>query len=117
MTVTLRGTGSVAITHGCAAETTSTETVLSGSELDARPWTSVTYTLTALVNAVKWAVYGANAADYSGELPVQALTTVTAGASGTYTNALAPFSYYRVKVKDNVDETHGSVLLYGKATA
>lgn len=91
------------------------ETVLAGSEIDARMWTTLAYTVAVATNAVKWAVYGANASDYSDETAVQALTNVAASAKGAYTASPAPYAYYRVKIQPNVAGVQGTVTLCGIA--
>jgi hypothetical protein len=90
-------------------------TVLAGSEFDARTWRSIAYTVAVATNGVKWTVYGANAADYSDEQVVQALTNVAAGATGSYVVAQAPYAYYRVKIQPNVNATQGTATLRGIA--
>ena len=91
------------------------ETVLAGSEIDARMWASLAYTIAVITAGVKWAVYGANAADYTDEQAVQALTNVAASATGAYTVAQAPYAYYRVKIASNVGGTPGTATLRGIA--
>jgi len=91
------------------------EAVLAGSEIDARMWRSIAYTVAIAAAGVKWAVYGANAADYSDEQAVQALTNVAAAASGAYAVAQAPYAYYRVKIVSNVADTPGTATLRGIA--
>ena len=85
---------------------TNTETVVTDSGMDARPWRSVAYTSKCLTNAIKYSVYGANAADYSDEV---------AGAAASYAVSQAPYGYYRVKIKSDVDDTHGSGTVRGIA--
>lgn len=94
---------------------TNSEVLLAGSEIDARMWRSIAYTIAVVTAGVKWAVYGANASDYSDEQAVQALTNVAAGATGAYTVAQAPYAYYRVKIQSNVVDTPGTATLRGIA--
>jgi hypothetical protein len=91
------------------------ETVLAGSEIDARMWRSISYTVAVATNAVKWSVYGANDSAYADEQAVQALTNVAGGATGAYTVAQAPYAYYRVKIQPNVGGVQGTVTLRGIA--
>jgi len=105
----------VDIVTPAAQASVNAETVLAGSEIDARMWRSIAYTIAIITAGVKWAVYGANAADYSDEQAVQALTNVAAAATGTYTVAQAPYAYYRVKIASNVADTPGAATLRGIA--
>lgn len=98
-----------------AQASTNNETLLAGSEIDARMWRSVAYTIAVATAGVQWAIYGANAADYSDEQAVQVLTNVAAAATGAYTVAQAPYAYYRVKIKSNVVDTPGTATLRGIA--
>lgn len=91
------------------------ETVLVGSEMDMRMWKSLGYTAKVATNAVTWVVYGANSADYSDEVVVQAAASIAAGANGTYAVAQAPYAYYRVKIYSTVGGSHGTVTLAGIA--
>lgn len=69
--------------------------------IDVRGYQSLSYTLLATVQTLKWTVYGANLADYSDEVVVQAEATVAALAVGSYAVTQAPFGYYRVKIANN----------------
>ncbi len=91
------------------------ETLLTGSEIDARMWRSVCYTIAVITNGVKWAIYGANASDYSDEVAIQALTNVAAAAASSYSVAQAPYAYYRVKIASNVGGAVGTATLRGIA--
>lgn len=98
-----------------AQTSTASTVVTSGSEIDARPWTSVCYTVVCATNAIKWSVWGANASDYSDEVAVLAAATVASGASSSYTVAQAPFGYYRTKVIDDSGGVHGVATIRGIA--
>ena len=91
------------------------DAVVVGSEIDARPWESLAYTIKVVTNAVTWTVFGANSADYSDETAVQAAASIGAGASGSYAVAQAPFAYYRVKIRSTVADTHGTATVCGIA--
>ncbi len=89
-------------------------TVVAGSEVDSRGWRSLAYTIkNAGANSVDWTVFGANLADYSDEVVVQAATTVANAASGSYSTTQAPFAFYRVKIVDTAAPNHGTVTVVG----
>ena len=75
--------------------------VVTGSELDARAWKTVAYTIGIITNSVYWKVFAANSSDYSDEVEVKAETSVAAAGFDSYSVSPAPFSYYRVKIKSN----------------
>lgn len=89
--------------------------VVVGSEIDARPWGSVAYTLAAITNAVTWVIFGANTADYSDEVQDGSETSVAAAAAGSYASAPAPYAYYRVKIKSTAEGAHGVATVSGIA--
>jgi hypothetical protein len=91
------------------------ETVLDGSEIDARGWRSLAYTLLNADETITYRVYGANASDYSDEVVVSGPTDILAAAASSYAVAQAPYGYYRVKILDKVGGTHGTVTLAGIA--
>lgn len=92
---------------------TNATVVVTGSGMDARPWTSLAYTVVVATNAIKWSVFGANAADYSDEVAVLSAATVAAGAGSSYSVSLAPFAYYRVKIIDDSGGVHGTATVRG----
>ncbi len=94
---------------------TNSYVVLTGSEIDVRPWKSLSYTILVATNDITWEVYGANRLDYSDEVIVQAGASVAAGAGSSYAVAQAPYSYYRVKIKSTAGGSHGTAGLYGIA--
>lgn len=91
------------------------ETLLAGSAMDLRPWSSLAFTFKVATQGVKWSIYGANVADFSDEVAIQALTNVAAGAIGTYVVAQAPYAFYRVKIASNVSGQVGTATLNGIA--
>ena len=91
------------------------DAVVVGSEIDARPWRSVAYTISVATNAVTWAVFGANAADYADEIDVSTAASVASGAASSYAVAQAPYAYYRVKIKSTVGGAHGVATVSGIA--
>lgn len=98
-----------------AQASTASTVVVADSEIDARPYSSVAYTISVATNAIKWSVFAANAADYSDEVAVVSATTVAAGASTSYAVAPAPYSYYRVKIIDDSGGVHGTATVRGIA--
>ncbi|MHB8077435.1 hypothetical protein [Desulfosporosinus fructosivorans] len=62
-----------------------------------------------------WTVFGANQADYSDEVVVQAAASVNAGANASYAVERAPYAYYRVKIRSTVADTPGGANLAGIA--
>lgn len=105
MTVSLVNSGSMQVpveqVAPDAQASTASYVVLAGSEIDARAWKSLSYTIGIITNSVYWKVFGANAADYSDEVEVQGETSVAAAAFGSYSVVPPPFAYYRVKIKNN----------------
>ena len=87
------------------------DAVLAGSGIDMRPWRSLAYTVRAASNDIDWTVYGANAADYTDEVVVNAEALLASGATATYAVALAPYAFYRVKIRSHVAGAHGTVTL------
>jgi hypothetical protein len=112
--VAVGGGGFLSVAPTPVASTAST-VVVAGSEIDARAWTSVSYTIAVATHDVTWSVFAANAADYSGEVAVLSPASVVAAATSSYAVALAPFSYYRVKIIDTVGASHGTATVYGIA--
>jgi hypothetical protein len=98
-----------------AQDATDTLTAVSGSNLDARKRTSLSYTLKIATQNVRWSVFAANSEDYSDEAVVQAEATVTAGSVGTYSVAPAPFGFYRIKMRTAVAGVVGSATIAGLA--
>ncbi len=97
-----------------AQASTNDPAVVAGSELDARGWGSLAYTIknTGLQTITGW-VYGANASDYSDEVIVSGPTDVAAAAATAYAVSPAPYGYYRVKVESKVDGAHGEATVRG----
>ena len=91
------------------------DTVVAGSEIDARPWASLSYTIAVATNGVTWTVFGANSADYSDEVAVNAPANVAAAAVSSYAVAQAPYAYYRVKILSTVPGSHGVATVAGLA--
>ena len=93
----------------------STDTYVALGAIDMRPWKSLSYTLKVATNALKWTVYGANLADYSDEVVVQAEASVAVGAIGSYSTTQAVWARYRVKIKADVGGSQGTGTLNGIA--
>ncbi len=85
--------------------------------IDTGPWLSLAYTIAVITNHLKWTVYGANEPDYSDEQVVQAEATVNADATGTFTATIAPYRYYRVKIKAAAGGSQGTATVRGIAKA
>jgi hypothetical protein len=98
-----------------AQASTAAETVLAGSEIDARAWLTVAYTLKNITNTITYRVYGANLADYSDAVVVSGPTDILAAAASAYAVSPAPYGYYRVTIADKVGGVHGTVTLVGIA--
>lgn len=105
----------VEVVEPTAQASTNDPAVLAGSELDARMWRSVAYTVKVATNTITWWVYGANAADYSDEVIVDGPSDVVAAAADSYAVAQAPYGHYRLKIESKVDATHGTVTARGIA--
>lgn len=90
-------------------------TVLAGSEIDARLFSSLSYTIKVATNDVKWTVYAGDASDYSDEVVVSAEASVVAGNVSSYSATPPPFGYYRVKIRDTVGGVHGAATVHGMA--
>lgn len=96
-----------------AQASTASTVVVASSDLDARAWRALSYTVAVATQAIKWSVFGANASDFSDEVAVLAATTVAAGANSSYSVAPPPFSYYRVKIIDDSGGVHGTATVRG----
>lgn len=98
-----------------AQTSTNADAVVAGSEIDARMWRSLAYTIKVAVNAVTWTVFGANASDYSDEVVVNSAASVAAGSASSYAVSQAPYAYYRVKIRSTVADTPGTATIVGVA--
>ena len=67
------------------------------------------------VNAVTWIVYGANLADYSDAIVVNAEAAVLKAGVDSYVADVAHYQHYRAMVKSTVADTHGAVTVTGFA--
>lgn len=112
-TVPCKLTGNYSAVSPAAQASTDATVVLAGCEFDARPWTSIAYTISVITNDVTWSVWGANASNYSDEQAVLAPASVVAAATSTYVSAQAPYAYYRVKIIDTVGASHGTATVRG----
>jgi hypothetical protein len=91
------------------------DTVLAGSELDARLWGSASYTIKVATAAIHWTVYGANVSDYSDEVVAQTEASVGIGAVGSYAVAPPVYRYYRAKIHSAGAGVPGTATLRGFA--
>jgi hypothetical protein len=92
---------------------TNSSTVVAGSAMDARTWTSVSYTITVVTHDVAWSVWGANLANYSDETIVTGPTVIPFTTAAAYSVDQASFAFYRVKIADAVGGTHGIATVNG----
>lgn len=76
---------------------------------------SVAFTIAVITASVDWTVFGANQADYSDEVEVQAEAAVAAGNVASYAVAQAPYLYYRTKIKSTAPDTPGTASVIGVA--
>jgi len=83
-------------------DTTDSYVAVEDSEIDARPWKSLAYTIKVSDQNSNWKVLGANKADYSDEVEVKSEETVNAGGASSYAVSQAPYAYYRVKIQESV---------------
>ena len=93
----------------------STNSLVALAPIDTISWQSLSYTIAVITDSIDWTVYGANQADYSDEVVVQAEAAVAAAAAGSYAVAQAVYRYYRVKIKSTVAETPGTATVVGVA--
>jgi len=103
------------ITGALSQASTASTVAVTGSDLDATQFSSIAYTIVIATNAVKWSVFAANVSDFSDEVAVLSATTVASGAASSYSAALAPFRYYRVKIIDDSGGSHGTATVNGVA--
>jgi hypothetical protein len=95
----------------------STNSLVALGAIDTGPWKSLAYTIKVATASIDWTVFGANAADYSDEVVVQAEAAVAAAGVGSYVVAQAPFRHYRIKIKSTVADTPGTATAVGIAKA
>lgn len=100
-----------------AQDSTNTYAAVAGSDIDARGWRSVAYTISIATQTVNWKVYGANASTYADEVEVQGEAAVIAGAASSYAVAQAPYGYYRVKIQSAAPGVVGTATVRGIAKA
>ena len=105
----------VEVTGALEQTSTNTETAVTGSNLDAGPWTTIAYTVinSDEANTVQFSVYGANVSDFSDETVVSALTDIAPLAAGSYSTTQVAFRYYRVKIHSKVDNAHSACVVNG----
>jgi len=117
MTVSTIVSGSVQRQMEIASATQSSvnaETVVDGSEIDARAWDAVTYSVVVATKTITLNVYGALDASYSDERQLQT-GDVAAAAVGYYTTTPPLYSYYRLKILSKVEGQHGDATVRGLA--
>jgi hypothetical protein len=102
------------VTPNIQASTASAAVVV-GSDMDMRPWRSLSYTILNADQTITWWVYGANAANFSDEVIVDGPSDVLASGIDSYDVQQAPYAYYRVKIIDKVGGVHGNCRVVGVA--
>lgn len=101
-------------------------TLLAGSEIDARPYSSLSIVFENITNDVTFVTYGSNDADFTHRIAVIANFAMTAGANAAQQHLLttqgiggtgdtsAPgawilgFRYYKIEIFSTVGGVHGS---------
>jgi len=94
---------------------TNTDVIVTGSNLDARGYSALSYTVAAATNDLDYTVYGANVSDFSDKVAIVAKNTCTAGTTETYAVTPPPYAYYCVYLDATVDATHGTLTVNGIA--
>ena len=96
---------------------TNTNTIVSGSILQAYNAMSVAFTVknTGDTNSVDYQIIAGHTSDLSDGVVVQNTATLTAGSVGSYSIQIAPFSYYGVKIVSSSIGNHTTALIFGKA--
>jgi len=94
--------------------TTDDFTDVTGSTLDTLNNLTASYTI---INdgaaTICWQVLGANAANFSDVVTVQASADILAAANSSYSTQAAVWRYYKVQVKSKVGSTPGAALVRG----
>lgn len=101
----------VGTTAPTAQLSTAATVVVTGSDVDARGYSALAYTIIVATQDVSWSVFGANVSDFSDEKAVLTATQVVAGATGNYAVSPPPYGYYRSKIIDTAGGVHGSVTI------
>ncbi len=104
----------VGVNEPIAQASVNTLTLLANSDMDARIWEALSYTISVITDSVDWTVFGANQSDFSDEVAVQAAASIAAGASGNYSIHVPVFGFYRVKIASTVADTPGTATLVGR---
>lgn len=86
---------------------------VTGSKIDTYSKSKVCYTIlnNDLANSLNWKVLCSN--DDSTYVEAQAEATITTGNSGSYTNTLATYRYYKVQIKSTVGGSHAEAEVNG----
>jgi hypothetical protein len=95
--------GQVILVDTSASPYTTTDTLspVPGSDVDSTLFSTIGYTVqnTGGTNTISFTVTGANRADFSDEVVVQASANVASNAAGSFSTFFAAFRYYRIKAK------------------
>lgn len=107
------------ILYGVSATptTTNTNTLVSGTILNASAALSVSFTIknTGGSNSLSYEIIGGHTSDLSDGVVVQASANVAAGAVGSYAVSVAPFTFYGIKVVSTSAGNHTTGSILGKA--
>jgi hypothetical protein len=101
------------ITAPAAQASTNDPALLVGSQIDARDWLTVSYTVVNAAQTIIWWVYGANSASYADKVIVKGPSDVLASATDSYAVSPAPYAYYCVWIDSKVDAAFGTVTCVG----
>lgn len=97
--------------------TTNTNTLVSGSILNASAALSVSFTIrnTGDSHTLSYEVIGGNVPDLSDGVVVQNSANVTHGNVGSYATQVAPYAYYGIKVVSTANNSHTTGSIFGRA--
>jgi hypothetical protein len=105
--------GQVILVDTSASPYTTTDTLspVPGSDVDSTLFSTIGYTIqnTGGTNTISFTVTGANRADFSDEVIVQASTTVSPSSTGSFSTFFAAFRYYRIKAKSTASGNSSTV--------
>lgn len=96
------------------AKTTTNSYALAGSIMNATQGVSVSVTIKNTgAQTILWEVLAGNASDLSDGVAVSAPATLAANATATYAVTPAPYAYYGVYSKANVNDQQGQATIKG----
>lgn len=98
------------------ATSTNTNTIVSGSILQAYNAMSVSFTVTnSGSESLNYEIVAGNEPDLSDSVVVQNSATLASGAVGAYSNSIAAFSYYGVNLQATTPDAFSTVIILGRA--